>query len=431
MLRGWAWWRGIGSPTHIAAPMVDQSERAFRLLVRELGVELCFTPMLSARQLVHEPGYSRLLDAGRNEDMLIAQIAGYDPATMLSAARLCEAAGACAVDLNLGCPQEIARRGRYGAFLLEDEPSLALQCVEAVASGLRVPTTAKLRLATGGREATIETCARLEAAGVSALCLHGRTRLMTNQQGGCGAADWKTIRAVVDAVGVPVISNGGVASRTEAEAALAATGAAAVMSAEALLENPALFCASLHPESGEHLTQDALAARYLELCRDHPPAKGVAVVKAHLRKMLHGGLERWPNLADELQVANSLEAVSVVAGRLAEAGWQAPDFRSGTARVVENSWWRGGRFDAFGDLHTRPMPASPRQVHSPLHSPPREGCRRRPARGRAQGRARGRAGARARALAARLPGEGFGQAAWHRAQTTAEGHPPRCAGGSF
>ena len=56
--------------------MVDQSERAFRLLVRELGVELCFTPMLSARQLVHEPGYSRLLDAGRNEDMLIAQIAG-------------------------------------------------------------------------------------------------------------------------------------------------------------------------------------------------------------------------------------------------------------------------------------------------------------------------------------------------------------------
>jgi len=141
----WDWWRGLNPTRFVAAPMVDQSELAFRMLCRELGVGLCYTPMMHARLMTEVPSYRKLhFDAGGPEDRpLFGQLAGHDPQVVLSAARHVEDR-VSAVDLNFGCPQAIARKGRYGAFLLE-EPGLAVELVETLASGLSVPVTAKAR----------------------------------------------------------------------------------------------------------------------------------------------------------------------------------------------------------------------------------------------------------------------------------------------
>ena len=104
----WDWWRGLNPTRFVAAPMVDQSELAFRMLCRELGVGLCYTPMLHARLMTEHPAYKKLhFDggvAGENDRPLFGQLAGHDPQVVLQAAQLIEDS-VSAVDLNFGCPQ--------------------------------------------------------------------------------------------------------------------------------------------------------------------------------------------------------------------------------------------------------------------------------------------------------------------------------------
>ena len=217
----WDWWRGLNPTRFVAAPMVDQSELAFRMLCRELGVGLCYTPMLHARLMTEHPSYKKLhFDAGGEDDRpLFGQLAGHDPQVVLSAARLIEDS-VSAVDLNFGCPQAIARKGRYGAFLLE-EPDVPVMLVETLARELSVPVTAKVRILPSGIEDSIELCLRMQDAGAAALCVHGRTRTMNKQR--AGAADWNSITRLVEALDIPVIANGGVACYADAEACLEQT----------------------------------------------------------------------------------------------------------------------------------------------------------------------------------------------------------------
>ena len=213
----WAWWRSLGSPATVCAPMVDQSERAFRLLVRRHGCDLCYTPMLHADLVVRDAAYRRDHvpdDACAEDRPLIAQLGGGDPATLAAAAREIAARGGCdAIDVNLGCPQACARRGGYGAFLDDDG---AARAVRAVAEASPLPATAKIRCrAAGDAEgldvdvaATVALAERLVAAGAAAVCVHARTRAGKTFAEAC----WPAVRAVVAAVGaaVPVVANGGV-----------------------------------------------------------------------------------------------------------------------------------------------------------------------------------------------------------------------------
>ena len=106
----WAFWRRIGQPRLVLAPMVNQSELAFRMLARQYGAELCYTPMLHSTLFAQEEVYRRdNFDPHAADRPLVAQFCGDDPATLLAAARHVQ--GRCdAVDLNLGCPQAIAGR---------------------------------------------------------------------------------------------------------------------------------------------------------------------------------------------------------------------------------------------------------------------------------------------------------------------------------
>ena len=182
----WALWRSLGSPRLVLAPMVNQSELAFRLLARKYGAQLCYTPMLHSTLFASEE-YYRVdnFDPLPDEGPLVVQFCGDDPATILAAARLVERQ-CVAVDLNCGCPQGIAKCGHYvrcrappqapaaahapcptrlmeprslrrwsharrlspppqGAFLL-DEPNLIESIVRELASHLRCPSWVKMRV---------------------------------------------------------------------------------------------------------------------------------------------------------------------------------------------------------------------------------------------------------------------------------------------
>ncbi|KAL1529576.1 hypothetical protein AB1Y20_000520 [Prymnesium parvum] len=298
----WARWAEIGAPRLVLAPMVNQSERAFRLLARRYGAQLCYTPMLHSTLFSTEE-YYRLdnFDPLPEEGALVVQFCGDDPATVLAAARMVETQ-CVAVDLNCGCPQAIAKRGHYGAFLL-DEPELICSIVETLARRLRCLSWVKMRVlpSSSGEvdiDATVALALRLQSAGCSVLALHGRTR---EQKCAC-ECDWHAIGKVKAALSIPVIANGGIETPEDIDRCLQATGCDAVMISEAALENPAIFSGT--PTS--RASQIKLTREYIELSREHPP-RSVQVVKAHLFKFLFMALEVHRDLREQLGSAMDVE----------------------------------------------------------------------------------------------------------------------------
>ena len=174
---GYDWYRSIGSPQYVVAPMVDQSDLGYRMLCREYGAQLVFTQMFNASMFAEQEQYRiKEFVTCPGDRPLIVQFAGHDPASLLKAAKFVER-DCDAVDINLGCPQMIAKRGRYGAFLME-ELDLLREIVSLLAANLNVPVTCKTRIykGPGGWEKTVKLAETLVNAGASMLTIHGRTR---------------------------------------------------------------------------------------------------------------------------------------------------------------------------------------------------------------------------------------------------------------
>jgi tRNA-dihydrouridine synthase 1 len=303
-LKGYAFWEALGGPRWVLAPMVEGSDLPYRMLARRYGTQLAYAPMLNAGRFATDPKYRRReFHTAPGDRPLIVQFCANDPDTLLAAARLVE--HQCdAVDLNLGCPQNIAKRGHYGAYL-QDEWALIRSLISTLDQHLAVPVTAKVRVFPDVRH-TVEYARMLQDAGASVITVHGRTRDMRGVTP--GMADWSFIRAVKDAVGVPVIANGNILSYADLQPCLDATNADAVMSAEGMLWDPRLFADPVDPLWTArlfHLHGSArkagvtLAAEYLDLCETFGFNESL-VIKAHLFKLLPHGLEAHPDLRAEL-----------------------------------------------------------------------------------------------------------------------------------
>lgn len=193
-----------------------------------------------------------------------------------------------AIDVNFGCPQGIARRGHYGSFLLE-EPELVERIVTALTQNVKVPIFCKIRRVRS-EEGTIDLVKRIERAGCRLLTVHGRTKEQNKDR--VGECDWAMIRRIKETISIPVVANGGIYLMQDVNRCLAETNVDGVMSAEALLENPALF-------SGQIVNLDRLAFEYLELAEQHPGADN-SCIRAHLFKMLFTGLAIHIDLRERL-----------------------------------------------------------------------------------------------------------------------------------
>jgi len=283
-------WDLIKDIRFVCAPMVNQSELPFRMLCRELGVKLCYTPMIHSTCFLQNARYHEEVFTTCSEDRpLVAQFCGNNPHTLLEAALQIQHQ-VDAVDINFGCPQAIAKKGNYGAYLLE-QTELALSLCKVLVDNLDVAVTVKIRLLSN-LEDTLTLCREFERVGAAVITVHGRKKEQNKQlQGAC---DLESIKEVANAVTIPVFVNGGASNREEALRCLELTNCQAYMGAESLLSDPSCF---LPPE----LRWSALEAtrRYLELERVWPVTG--REIKAHLFKLLKRELSVLTDLRTKLQ----------------------------------------------------------------------------------------------------------------------------------
>lgn len=223
----------------VLAPMAGVTDYAFRELCRRCGAALTTTEMVSARALTYGDEKSReLLWLSEEESPAAVQIFGHEPEVMAEAAQMAtELSGAALLDINMGCPVGKIVRSGDGSALMKD-PDLAAAIVEAVVRAVSVPVTVKFRKGwDSGSVNAVEFAKRCEEAGASGITVHGRTRAQLYS----GRADWDIIRAVKQAVSIPVTANGDVFSGKDAAHILNYSGCDAVMIGRGCFGDPWLF----------------------------------------------------------------------------------------------------------------------------------------------------------------------------------------------
>lgn len=322
------------------APLAGISDRSFRRLARKFGAEYTVSEMVSAKALCYEqlckrpPTDARIRTAPlaavmRDEAPMGVQLFGAEPEFMAEAARLLESGeylGACGeippsvIDVNMGCPMaKIVGNGEGSALMREPERAAAI--VKAMREAVKIPITVKFRAGWDAEHINApEFAKRMEDAGASMICIHGRTREQMYAPG----ADWKIIRAVKEAVKIPVVGNGDIFTAEDAERMLRETGCDGVMIARGARGNPWIFSEIRARMEGKEFHAPTLEERLAvalehakDLVREKGERTGIAESRKHMAWYLHD-IRGAAAARGALMSAESIEDIETVFRKLTE-----------------------------------------------------------------------------------------------------------------